>query len=188
VQQARRGKPPPLPSRLTLTLYLSTWEQPPAFDQTNYHTHLLLPLNLSKPTNQPTNKLTMTSDNTDFVDETPISPVRSQDRRNSLEKHLQHRPEPQDLKNRHILLDTTTAPYVPKPPHHPYNSSQLTHPLATAPSKPKPSNSSASAQPTSSKRASTRGPNAPILLSAIFCQLPTRHLRSRDTRRNSICI
>jgi len=47
------------------------------------------------------------------VDETPISPVRSNERRNSLEKHLQHRPEAQDLKNRHILLDTTTAPYVP---------------------------------------------------------------------------
>jgi hypothetical protein len=46
------------------------------------------------------------------VDETPISPVRSNERRNSLEKHLQHRPEAQDLKNRHILLDTTTAPYV----------------------------------------------------------------------------
>ncbi|EAT92301.2 hypothetical protein HBI56_004040 [Parastagonospora nodorum] len=44
------------------------------------------------------------------VDETPISPVRSNERRNSLEKHLQHRPEAQDLKNRHILLDTTTAP------------------------------------------------------------------------------
>jgi hypothetical protein len=48
----------------------------------------------------------------DIVDETPISPVRSHERRNSLEKHLQHRPEAQDLKNRHILLDTTTAPYV----------------------------------------------------------------------------
>jgi hypothetical protein len=46
------------------------------------------------------------------VDETPISPVGSKERRNSLEKHLQHRPDPQDLKNRHILLDTTTAPYV----------------------------------------------------------------------------
>jgi hypothetical protein len=56
----------------------------------------------------------MTSENADIVDETPISPVRSLDRRNSLEKHLQHRPEPQDLKNRHILLDTTTAPYVSK--------------------------------------------------------------------------
>jgi hypothetical protein len=58
-----------------------------------------------------------------IVDETPISPVRSLDRRNSLEKHLQHRPEPQDLKNRHILLDTTTAPYVsvlsPPPPPSP---------------------------------------------------------------------
>jgi hypothetical protein len=49
------------------------------------------------------------------VDETPISPVRSNERRNSLEKHLQHRPEAQDLKNRHILLDTTTAPYVLSP-------------------------------------------------------------------------
>jgi hypothetical protein len=46
------------------------------------------------------------------VDETPLSPVGSNERRNSLEKHLQHRPDPQDLKNRHILLDTTTAPYV----------------------------------------------------------------------------
>jgi hypothetical protein len=55
----------------------------------------------------------MASENTDVVvDETPLSPVRSSERRNSLEKHLQHRPEPQDLKNRHILLDTATAPYV----------------------------------------------------------------------------
>jgi len=45
------------------------------------------------------------------VDETPISPIRqSVDRRNSLEKHLQHRPEAQDLKNRNILLGTSTAP------------------------------------------------------------------------------
>lgn len=55
----------------------------------------------------------MASEDTSVVvDETPISPVRSVDRRNSLEKHLQHRPDLQDLKNRHILLDTTTAPYV----------------------------------------------------------------------------
>ncbi|KAF2814645.1 uncharacterized protein BDZ99DRAFT_485288 [Mytilinidion resinicola] len=45
------------------------------------------------------------------IDHTPISPVRAGVlRRNSLEKHLQHRPEAQDLKNRHILLDTTAAP------------------------------------------------------------------------------
>ena len=31
-------------------------------------------------------------------------------RRDSLEKHLQTRPEAQDLKDRHILLDTTSAP------------------------------------------------------------------------------
>jgi hypothetical protein len=48
---------------------------------------------------------------TNPIDDTPISPVRAGvERRNSLEKHLQHRPEPQDLKNRHILLDTAQAP------------------------------------------------------------------------------
>ena len=31
-------------------------------------------------------------------------------RRDSLEKQLQTRPEPRDLKERHILLDTTAAP------------------------------------------------------------------------------
>lgn len=39
-----------------------------------------------------------------------ISPISTSDRRNSLEKHLQTRPDEQDLKNRHILLDTNTAP------------------------------------------------------------------------------
>jgi hypothetical protein len=48
------------------------------------------------------------------VDESPISPI---ERRNSLEKHLQHRPDVQDLKNRHILLDTTAAPCA-SPFHH----------------------------------------------------------------------
>jgi hypothetical protein len=32
------------------------------------------------------------------------------ERRNSLEKHLQLRPDEKDLKDRHILLDTTAAP------------------------------------------------------------------------------
>ncbi|TVY52615.1 MKL/myocardin-like protein 2, partial [Lachnellula cervina] len=46
------------------------------------------------------------------IDETPISPVAgaSHVRQNSLEKHLQHRPDPQELKDRHILLDTNAAP------------------------------------------------------------------------------
>ena len=43
------------------------------------------------------------------VDETPISPV---ERQNSLEKHLQMRPDAKDLKDRHILLDTNAAPYA----------------------------------------------------------------------------
>jgi len=43
------------------------------------------------------------------IDETPISPL---DRRNSLEKHLQTRPDPQDLKNRNILLDSNAAPAI----------------------------------------------------------------------------
>ncbi|EAW10986.1 RPEL repeat-containing protein [Aspergillus clavatus NRRL 1] len=43
------------------------------------------------------------------IDESPLS-TTSMDRRNSLEKHLQTRPDAQDLKERHILLDTTVAP------------------------------------------------------------------------------
>lgn len=45
------------------------------------------------------------------VDETPLN-ASLPERRNSLEKHLQTRPDMQDLKNRHILLDTKLAPYV----------------------------------------------------------------------------
>ena len=41
------------------------------------------------------------------VDETPISPVERQD---SLEKHLQMRPDAQDLKNRNILPQSNAAP------------------------------------------------------------------------------
>ena len=43
------------------------------------------------------------------IDETPLG-FAPTERRNSLEKHLQTRPEMQDLKNRHILLDTNVAP------------------------------------------------------------------------------
>ena len=46
------------------------------------------------------------------IDETPISPISPIDRRNSLEKHLQQRPNPQDLKDRHILLDINAAPWA----------------------------------------------------------------------------
>ena len=49
----------------------------------------------------------MADTDTPKVDESPISAVQ---RRDSLEKHLQHRPDPQDLKDRHILLDTNAAP------------------------------------------------------------------------------
>jgi hypothetical protein len=51
-------------------------------------------------------------ESTSAIDETPISPVSRPDhaRKNSLEKHLQHRPDAQDLKDRHILLDTSVAP------------------------------------------------------------------------------
>ena len=42
------------------------------------------------------------------IDDSPIAPTL--ERRNSLEKQLSNRPEEQDLKNRHILLDTTAAP------------------------------------------------------------------------------
>lgn len=46
-----------------------------------------------------------------LIDSTSISPNRPDNvRRDSLEKHLQHRPDPQELKDRHILLDTNAAP------------------------------------------------------------------------------
>jgi len=45
--------------------------------------------------------------NDSAVDATHISPL---ERRDSLEKHLQTRPEKQDLQNRNILLDTNAAP------------------------------------------------------------------------------
>jgi len=57
----------------------------------------------------------MSTETPQLVDTTPISPTRGPiERRNSLEKHLTHRPEVQDLKNRNILLDTNAAPYVSK--------------------------------------------------------------------------
>ncbi|KAA8645381.1 hypothetical protein EYZ11_000420 [Aspergillus tanneri] len=43
------------------------------------------------------------------IDETPLS-ASPTERRNSLEKRLQNRPEAQELKDRHILLDTNVAP------------------------------------------------------------------------------
>ncbi|QIW97587.1 hypothetical protein AMS68_003105 [Peltaster fructicola] len=46
-------------------------------------------------------------DEKSVVDDTS---TQASDPRSSLEKHLQYRPGEQDLKNRHILLDTTAAP------------------------------------------------------------------------------
>ena len=45
------------------------------------------------------------------VDTSSVSPTI--ERRNSLQKQLENRPDIQDLKNRNILLDTTAAPSVP---------------------------------------------------------------------------
>ncbi|TID22986.1 Serine-type carboxypeptidase F [Venturia nashicola] len=53
-----------------------------------------------------------------LVDTTPISPTRGPpERRNSLEKHLQHRPEAEDLKARNILLNTDAAPALQAAQH-----------------------------------------------------------------------
>ena len=51
-----------------------------------------------------------TENNAPLVDTTPLNPTTSRERRDSLEKHLQNRPGEQDLKDRHILLDTNAAP------------------------------------------------------------------------------
>ncbi|KAI9865416.1 MAG: hypothetical protein M1813_002306 [Trichoglossum hirsutum] len=47
------------------------------------------------------------SEDSSRPDESPISPI---ERRNSLERHLQHRPDARELKDKHILLDTKAAP------------------------------------------------------------------------------
>ncbi|KAL4869584.1 hypothetical protein BDV12DRAFT_196211 [Aspergillus spectabilis] len=44
------------------------------------------------------------------IDTSPLTPTL--ERRDSLEKHLLTRPDPQDLKDRHILLDTNVAPSI----------------------------------------------------------------------------
>lgn len=45
------------------------------------------------------------------IDETSISLKRpNHQRQDSLEKHLQNRPDPKELKEKHILLDTNAAP------------------------------------------------------------------------------
>ena len=46
------------------------------------------------------------------IDSSPLS-ASSIERRNSLEKRLQLRPEAQDLRNRHILVGEGVAPYAP---------------------------------------------------------------------------
>lgn len=65
------------------------------------------PLTTQSPKMTTDNAPTTTSSS--GVDETPLSPTDSQQ---SLEKHLQMRPEAQDLKNRNILHDTNAAPSV----------------------------------------------------------------------------
>ena len=47
------------------------------------------------------------AENKTIDDTSNISPI---ERRNSLEKHLQHRPDPQDLVDRNILKDPKIAP------------------------------------------------------------------------------
>ncbi|KAH6645280.1 RPEL repeat protein [Truncatella angustata] len=44
------------------------------------------------------------------VDDTPISPIGASGRKNSLEQHLQHRPERSELVEKNILPDSTAAP------------------------------------------------------------------------------
>ncbi|KAI8690515.1 Hypothetical protein NCS54_00042600 [Fusarium falciforme] len=57
-----------------------------------------------------------------LVDETPISPIRpNQERRNSLEDHLKHRPDRAELVEKNILPASTAAPGLlahQKEPHH----------------------------------------------------------------------
>lgn len=78
---------PDLPQLSLLTLSISIPSQ-------SYHTIDRL-INMADETANPS------------VDETPLSPIERQE---SLEKHLQMRPDAQDLKNRNILQNTNAAP------------------------------------------------------------------------------
>jgi len=51
------------------------------------------------------------------IDTSPLTPVTSHGRQNSLEKHLQHRLDPHDLVEKHILLSTTAAPALQSVAH-----------------------------------------------------------------------
>ncbi|KAI7470501.1 hypothetical protein KC351_g12624 [Hortaea werneckii] len=62
-----------------------------------------------QPPTDRTPSTTTTENNDATVDTAPIT-TNTLERRNSLDKALQHRPDEQDLKDRHILLDTTAAP------------------------------------------------------------------------------
>jgi hypothetical protein len=135
----------------------------------------------------------MASEDTNTVDATPISPVRSNERRGSLEKHLQHRPEAQDLKNRHILLDTTTAPYVSWPLASYIKTISLpslhlwhvpSADLVSGLSKPKLLSSNASVRPTTLRKASTRVPSAMTSSSEISSHPRTLRLPCRRSRGN----
>lgn len=54
---------------------------------------------------------TTTPPPTAVIDETSIAPNRpGHQRQESLEKHLLNRPDPKELKEKHILLDINAAP------------------------------------------------------------------------------
>ncbi|RMZ09335.1 hypothetical protein D0862_03659 [Hortaea werneckii] len=78
---------------------------PPILPNQTKPTHLLSIMATQHPID-PTS--TTEHHNNGTVDRAPIT--NTLERRNSLEKALQQRPDEQDLKDRHILLDTTAAP------------------------------------------------------------------------------
>lgn len=92
-----RGSCPSSRSQATITVLLRRSKlEIQDSTKTELHTTCSTPLDL-----------TMADENQKTPKEPQMSPI---ERRNSLEKHLQHRPDVQDLKDRHILLDTTAAP------------------------------------------------------------------------------
>ncbi len=123
---------------------------------------------------------------TSGVDDAPISPVQ---RRDSLEKHLQQRPDPQDLKDKHILLDTTAAPYVHAPspffPLRPHGCGLIREARGTGRSSQPRTSLSAKRPPTPSRRGSRSGRRERSWSSATSSQTPRPRPRCRATRRSS---
>ena len=122
----------------------------------------------------------MASDSTEvLVDETPLSPIERQE---SLEKHLQMRPDAQDLKNRNILHDTNAAPYAITSSFN--LQAQVLIITCLELSKQRDPSWNVNKQPTTSRKDSRNAQRRMSSSSVISCPIPRLHLHYKRNKRN----